>query len=959
MIRSQTLPLLLALAVSLPAAAQTFVFELTGAQEVPPVSTAATGGCAGELNQPAATFSITCVHNVVNATVMHIHRGAVGVNGSVAFDMGNPASGVVTATWSGMTPADIADLLAGDLYMNIHTAGRPAGEIRGQIVPRNVDTVNFTATGAQVVPPGESSSTATCTANLNDPATALDIQCTHTVASPTSAHVHQAPAGSTGPVVYTFPSPASPLTGSVPMTQRLLADFAARFLYLDIHAGTSEEDADEIRGQIGAPPELASTGTVVIAKTTYPPGGMAFSFDETMTNDSFMINDGQTQTFLNVAAGAYTVTEGPDGDYTLGDVSCDDADSSGDHASRTATINLAAGETVRCTFRNFRALATDDIFVFHLSPDQEVPAVTGPERGGCMGRFHAPTSQLSLVCTHNVDLPTAIHVHQGAVGTNGPVVFDMGLPASPVFATWDMTPQNVADLFAENLYINIHTSGRPAGATRGQIVERTVDAVAFTLDAAQVVPPGTASATGNCTADLSTEADSLAIACTHNLASPAAAHVHEGERDENGPVVHTFSSPATPINENVPMTPRLVADYAGQLLYLDIHDSGTGESAQQIRGQIAPAVVAVTTGTIRITKSTVPAGGTNFGFTSNIPGGAAFTLNDTATQTFSAVPSGAYSVTETLPAGYSVSDVVCSDGDSSGNAFSRTASINLAAGETVTCTFTNVQTVANPTNFVFHLSGDQEVPPTSSTARGGCFGQLDPATAVFTLICTHNVVSPTQVHVHRAPAGQNGPVVFDLGHPNSPLEARWTMTPAEVTDLMAGNFYVNVHASGRPAGEIRGQIVPRSVDNFSFLVNAAQEVPPTDSTNTGNCTANLADNALSVLVQCTHTVPVVTDNHLHAGQPGQDGPAIFNFPNTSPFSGDVPHTPRLVADFAAGFLYVNIHSPNYDTGEIRGNLIGAEQSHLGEADIPTASEWGLIALGIALALLAMTRLRIS
>jgi hypothetical protein len=66
------------LSAATPIAAQTFVFDLRGSQEVPPVASAASGGCMGVLDQGAATFNLTCVHNVVNATIMHIHRGAAG-----------------------------------------------------------------------------------------------------------------------------------------------------------------------------------------------------------------------------------------------------------------------------------------------------------------------------------------------------------------------------------------------------------------------------------------------------------------------------------------------------------------------------------------------------------------------------------------------------------------------------------------------------------------------------------------------------------------------------------------------------------------------------------------------------------------------------------------------------------------------------------------------------------------
>ena len=948
------------LLLSLPLAAQTFVFDLRGAQEVPPVPSTHSGGCMGTLDQPAATFAITCVHDVIGATVMHIHQGAVGVNGPVVFDMGDPAS-PVSATWTGMTPANIADLLAGNLYMNIHTAGRPAGEIRGQILPRTVDMVSFTADAAQVVPPSDTAATASCTADLDGPATSLAVSCTHNFPSPSAAHIHQAPFGQNGPVVFTFPNPLA-INNSVPLTPAQVAAFAATFLYLDIHGtgGTEEDPADEIRGQIGTPPVGAGTGTIVIAKETDPAGGSGFGFTETITPGSFTLNDGGTRTFSSVAPGTYSVTENAMAGYSLSDLSCDDANSTGDPFARTATVRVEAGETVTCTFRNFASAATDKLFVFHLSGDQEVPPVVTPERGGCMGRFRSATNSLSLVCTHDVVLPTLMHIHLGAPGVNGPVVFDLGTPDSPVVATWDgMTPSDVTNLLNGNFYVNIHTSGRPNGAIRGQILPRTVDTVTFPMSSAQTVPPGTSPTTGSCTADLDTPADVLSVSCTHNMASPDVAHVHQAPRGQNGPVVFTFPSPATPFSAGVPMTPRLVADFVAGFLYVDVHGPDVSEELQpdQIRGQIAAPVTAPTTGTIRIVKATTPAGGTNFPFTETITNGA-FTLGDGGVRVFNNVAAGTYSVTEGVVSGWSLTDVTCSDGDSTANTFTRTATVNLQGGETVTCTFRNLQSVSAPTRFVFHLSADQEVPPTNSTARGGCYGQFDSVARSLSLVCTHNVVSPAVAHIHRAPAGSNGPIVFDVGDPISPIEATWTgMTDADIADLFGGRLYLNIHAAGRPDGEIRGQILPRTVDAFNFTARGSQEVPPTNSTATGNCSADLANDASFVTVRCSHNVANVISTHLHVAPPGVDGPVIFDFPTTNPFGGDVPLTPRLVADFAAGFLYVNIHSTAFEEGEIRGQLFSTVVAPAEFAAVPTLGEWGLLLLLLALAGVAVLRVR--
>jgi len=269
-----------------------------------------------------------------------------------------------------------------------------------------------------------------------------------------------------------------------------------------------------------------------------------------------------------------------------------------------------------------------------------------------------------------------------------------------------------------------------------------------------------------------------------------------------------------------------------------------------------------------------------------------------------------------------------------------------------------LENVASPQRFVFHLSADQEVPPGDSSARGGCYAQFNAGARELAIICSHNVSSPAIAHIHYGAPGAIGDVAFDLGNPLSPIVATWTgMTPSDVTALLAGNLYVNIHASGRPEGEIRGQILPRTVDHFPFFATAAQEVPPTDSDEVGECFADLADNASSVLVRCMHGVESPSSTHLHSAPPGVDGPTVFDFPNTTTFENHVPLTPRLVADFAAGFLYVNIHSlPDYEQGEIRGQLIeGTAPAHL--QHVPTASEWAMILMMLSLVATAWWRMR--
>ena len=567
-----------------PAGAQVLVFHLSGDQEVPPTPSSARGGCRGVLDQGAGELELACSHDVIGATTMHIHRGAAGVNGPVAFDLGDPAS-PVTATWTGMTSADVADVLAGDLYLNIHTAGRPEGEIRGQILERTFDSLAFPMDGGQQVPPDSSTATGSCFADLDGPATGVFVECSHDVANPTIAHIHNAPRGENGPAIFDFTSAASPFSDTAPLSPVEVAELVAGFLYVNVHSVESPDG--EIRGQIAAPLVAPTTGTIRVEKRTFPGGGTGFGFTDDVPGSagSFTLDDGETQTFLAVPAGTYTVTEDdPAPGFTLADVACSDGDSVGNRFARTATVALDAGETVICTFTN-QELAAGQPFVFHLSGDQEVPPLPNVASGGCMGTFDAGAAELTLVCTHDVVGATVMHIHRGAPGVNGPVAFDLGNPGSPVFATWSgMTPADVADLLAGNLYVNIHTSGRPEGAIRGQIVPRSRDGFEFPLSGDQQVPPTETSASGSCIADLSDTADELSVQCSHTVAGATAAHVHQAPFGQNGPVRFTLADPASPFLLLTPMTPRDVADLMAGFLYVNVHSADFPDG--EVRGQI-------------------------------------------------------------------------------------------------------------------------------------------------------------------------------------------------------------------------------------------------------------------------------------------------------------------------------------------------------------------------------------
>ncbi len=108
----------------------------------------------------------------------------------------------------------------------------------------------------------------------------------------------------------------------------------------------------------------------------------------------------------------------------------------------------------------------------------------------------------------------------------------------------------------------------------------------------------------------------------------------------------------------------------------------------------------------------------------------------------------------------------------------------------------------------FSLDGGQEVPPSSSTATGTATLTLIGTTLIYDI--THDVANPVAAHIHVGAAGVSGPVLVTLatGGASSPISGQVDLPPADAAQLAAdpAGFYVNIHSTDFPDGEIRGQV---------------------------------------------------------------------------------------------------------------------------------------------------------
>ncbi len=143
-------------------------------------------------------------------------------------------------------------------------------------------------------------------------------------------------------------------------------------------------------------------------------------------------------------------------------------------------------------------------------------------------------------------------------------------------------------------------------------------------------------------------------------------------------------------------------------------------------------------------------------------------------------------------------------------------SLAVAAFATVALVGAAVPSDADLYRGVFaRLRGSQETPPVITTADGHAVVDLDTTTNKIYWIVDHDVASPTAAHFHgTAFPGIAAPVLIDIaalsGGLASPMVGWTTLTAQQASDLLTGRWYVNIHSTTYPGGEIRGQLAAAS-----------------------------------------------------------------------------------------------------------------------------------------------------
>ena len=528
--------------------------RLSGAQEVPAVTTAGQGVAAITLNATRDTIFIqAAVSNLSGAvTGVHFHDAPAGMTAPVSVNLismlrGNRVSGYLAGAQ--VTPLRIARLLRGLVYLNVHTAANPGGEIRGQVTVESDNALAGVLSGDQEVPAVATTASGLGVFTLSQDQERLKFRVVVNGLSGaiTGAHFHIAAPGANAPVALDLTSFRTgnvvegeiSSSGTAPLlTPTLLAALVQGGVYINVH--TAANPGGEIRAQVlperrvlpldarfdGAQmvPAVATTASAISV------GRLVGTLDTVRVQVAYTglsgrpvdlrfyaANAGVANTPANLV-GTVPVVTGVGGN-TVGNVITFEI-TAPTLTPALANLLLNTGiNTVLTTAANpngeirgqvIRLAREGYSIVLNGAQERPNPVATAGYGVGFVSIDRDQTNARFAAVWGGLSGPATMgHFHTGSASQSGGVVFnllsffDNATTPTSLAGYWksdNAVPFDVSRslLFRNNnIYLNLHTAANPSGEIRGQVYRgaRNLQTVLGTQPAALL--PGTFSTAPN------------------------------------------------------------------------------------------------------------------------------------------------------------------------------------------------------------------------------------------------------------------------------------------------------------------------------------------------------------------------------------------------------------------------------------------------------------------------------
>lgn len=278
--------------------------QLDASQEVPAGTSTGTGLATFNLSKNGAEVNYFVVVDGLTGAIdaAHLHNAPAGENGGVVVNLADGIDGNVIS--GSFDPSEVEGLLeamnAGEIYINVHTAANPSGEIRGQLMLQKRLSHDAYMNVAQEIPaPVGASANGLAVVGLNYTLDTLfyEVQLEGLTGPLTGAHFHDGALGNTGGVLIgiTDNIDGNRIEGfaiGAALTNENIVKFLSGEVYLNVH--TEANPAGEIRGQVykllreGYTYELSGDQEVPSVMTDASGSGIV-SIDRDQTNVHFMM----------------------------------------------------------------------------------------------------------------------------------------------------------------------------------------------------------------------------------------------------------------------------------------------------------------------------------------------------------------------------------------------------------------------------------------------------------------------------------------------------------------------------------------------------------------------------------------------------------------------------------------------------------------------------------------------
>lgn len=550
---------------------------------------------------------------------------------------------------------------------------------------------------------------------------------------------------------------------------------------------------------------------------------------------------------------------------------------------------------------------------------------------------------------------------------------------------YELTPEQQSAIRNRNLYINIHSMDHSGGEIRGQIVSAASRHLfrAY-LSGTNEVPMVPTYALGLVNIEMISKDSILLFGSYNGLSSPlnttiaGGIHLHNGMSGENGGVVIPLANTQESESHGKLVTRGYSMDSAmyemlmDRRLYVNVHSEAHGGG--EVRGQVLSDAPWHFTAPMTSSQELSSAVSNGYGSIKGEWNGRQMILSgviqNLSSPIATAVAGGGHIHMEMpgLNGGvvYPLTLDISADGlnarihaDSNQSIFTDTVALNLLRRGL----YANIHTENYPGGEVRGqllfdaakygaavFSGSMENPPVNSPGKGLVLLEINPesmkmAGSVSSLKAPIDTNIAGGAHLHNAFAGRNGPVIMPINivpGPNgksgriftSENNFNTTAPGRNVINLRRG--YLNIHTTDYPSGEVRGQILPLSSYYLVANMSGNNEVPSVDSSGVGTVVVEVNDHKAVLSGSFNNlTAPLATNIaggvHIHLGAVGQNGSVLvplFSQLSTDGLSGEFAADSNsldldnnTILNLAQNGLYVNVHSQNHASGEIRGQLL--------------------------------------